>query len=68
MYVREHGRGRVCYVALGHDMRAWGSPHFRQLVRQAVLWAGGVDESAVETWSTRFPLGNGRSIGRRTAR
>ncbi|WPF82241.1 ThuA domain-containing protein [Sanguibacter sp. 4.1] len=62
-YVRDHGRGRVCYVALGHDMRAWGSPYVRQVVRQAVLWAGGVDLADVETWSTRFPLGNGRSLG-----
>ncbi|WP_336707934.1 ThuA domain-containing protein [Oerskovia sp. USHLN155] len=63
VYVREHGQGRVVYVALGHDMRAWGSPHFRQVVRQAVLWAGGVDLDAVASWSTRFPLGNGRFIG-----
>ncbi|WP_104088635.1 ThuA domain-containing protein [Arthrobacter sp. GMC3] len=63
VYVRNHGEGRVVYVALGHDMRAWGNPHFRQLLRQAVLWAGGVTLDSVQTWSTRFPLGNGRFIG-----
>jgi uncharacterized protein len=39
MYVRESGAGRVVYLALGHDMRAWGEPPFRQLVRQALTWA-----------------------------
>ncbi|SDC58702.1 hypothetical protein SAMN05216410_1962 [Sanguibacter gelidistatuariae] len=62
-YVRDHGAGRVCYIALGHDMRAWGSPYFRQLVRQAVLWTGGVEAEDIQSWSTRFPLGNGRFIG-----
>jgi type 1 glutamine amidotransferase len=39
MYVREVGAGRVVYLALGHDMRAWGEPPFRKLVRQALTWA-----------------------------
>jgi type 1 glutamine amidotransferase len=39
MYAREAGAGRVVYLALGHDMRAWGEPSFRQLVRQALTWA-----------------------------
>jgi hypothetical protein len=39
MYAREAGAGRVIYLALGHDMRAWGEPPFRQLVRQALTWA-----------------------------
>jgi uncharacterized protein len=39
LYVREQGRGRVCYLALGHDMRAWGHPLFKQLLVQAVSWS-----------------------------
>jgi type 1 glutamine amidotransferase len=39
MYTREVGAGRVVYLALGHDMRAWGEPPFRRLVRQAMTWA-----------------------------
>ena len=39
MYAREVGAGRVVYLACGHDMRAWGEPGFRQLVRQAMVWA-----------------------------
>ncbi|MFE2429884.1 ThuA domain-containing protein [Streptomyces sp. NPDC059373] len=65
VYVREHGAGRVCYSALGHDPRAWGNPGFRQLVRQAALWAAGVDDDSIRTWSTRWPLGNARTIGDR---
>jgi hypothetical protein len=41
LYAREVGAGRVVYLALGHDMRAWGEPPFRQLVRQALTWAAG---------------------------
>ncbi|MGH3394955.1 MAG: ThuA domain-containing protein [Streptosporangiaceae bacterium] len=43
MYAREVGAGRVVYLALGHDMRAWGEPPFRALVRQALIWASGLD-------------------------
>lgn len=39
LYARTVGAGRVCYLALGHDMRAWGQPPFRALVRQALTWA-----------------------------
>ena len=39
MYAREVSAGRVVYLALGHDMRAWGEPPFRTLVRQALAWA-----------------------------
>jgi type 1 glutamine amidotransferase len=41
MYAREAGAGRVVYLSLGHDMRAWGEPSFRRLVRQAMIWAAG---------------------------
>jgi type 1 glutamine amidotransferase len=40
-YAREVGAGRVVYLALGHDLRAWGEPPFRTLVRQALRWAAG---------------------------
>jgi hypothetical protein len=29
-----------------------------------VLWTAGVAEADIETWSTRWPLGNGRFIDR----
>jgi type 1 glutamine amidotransferase len=62
-YARTHGKGRVCYTALGHDSRAWGNPWFGQLVRQAVLWTAGVPDEDIQSFTTRWPLGNGRTIG-----
>ena len=61
-YAHRHGTGRVFYTALGHDARAWGNPWFRQLLRQSVLWAAGIADEDIATWSTRWPLGNGRTI------
>lgn len=46
LHVREHGRGRVCYLQLGHDMRAWDDPLVRALITRAALWAVG-DKEAV---------------------
>lgn len=39
MYAREHGAGRVVYLALGHDLRSWGTLGFKQLFSRAVQWA-----------------------------
>jgi type 1 glutamine amidotransferase len=38
-HVRQYGEGRVCYIQLGHDMRIWGEPDVRLLVRRAARWA-----------------------------
>jgi type 1 glutamine amidotransferase len=39
VHVRQYGDGRVCYIQLGHDMRIWGEPAVRLLVRRAARWA-----------------------------
>ncbi|HEX4790283.1 MAG TPA: ThuA domain-containing protein [Actinospica sp.] len=39
VHVRTHGAGRVCYLQLGHDLRIWGQPPVRLLVRRAARWA-----------------------------
>jgi type 1 glutamine amidotransferase len=46
LYAREFGAGRVVYLALGHDMRAWGEPPVRALVRQALRWAARLAEES----------------------
>jgi hypothetical protein len=46
LYAREYGAGRVVYLALGHDLRAWGEPPVRALVRQSLRWAAGLKEDA----------------------
>src|SRR6185437_3637543 len=33
------GRRRVCYLQLGHDMRAWDDPFVRTLITRVALWA-----------------------------
>jgi predicted dehydrogenase/type 1 glutamine amidotransferase len=38
VYVRPYGKGRVCYIALGHDQRAFGTPQFQKLVCQGARW------------------------------
>lgn len=39
VYTRQHGRGRVCYLAPGHDRRALARPELAQLIHQAIAWA-----------------------------
>jgi type 1 glutamine amidotransferase len=46
LYTREYGAGRVVYLALGHDLRSWGEPPVRALVRQALRWAAGLKEES----------------------
>jgi type 1 glutamine amidotransferase len=38
VYVRQQGKGRVCYVAPGHDERALRHPAYVRLVHQALAW------------------------------
>lgn len=45
VYVKTYGKGRVAYLALGHDERAFKHPMFRKLARRAVRWAGGFEET-----------------------
>jgi type 1 glutamine amidotransferase len=37
-WTRRQGRGKVAYLALGHDAAVWQLPGFTELVRQAVAW------------------------------
>ena len=39
VYVRQHGRGHVCYVAPGHDRRTLALPSYARLIQQAIAWA-----------------------------
>jgi type 1 glutamine amidotransferase len=40
-YTRSVGRGRVFYIALGHDQQALRNPNVKRLLRQGILWAAG---------------------------
>jgi type 1 glutamine amidotransferase len=39
VYVKEHGAGRVAYLAMGHDARSLDHPTYRTLFTRAVAWA-----------------------------
>jgi uncharacterized protein len=39
VYVKEHGAGRVVYLASGHDARSLGHPTYGTLFTRAVAWA-----------------------------
>ena len=39
VYVKTHGKGRVVYLASGHDARSLDQPTFRTLFNRAVAWA-----------------------------
>ena len=41
LWVREYGRSRLVYDALGHDSRSYDSPAHRELIQRAALWASG---------------------------
>jgi hypothetical protein len=41
LHTRLVGAGRVVHLALGHDLRSWGEPAVRALVRRALCWAAG---------------------------
>ena len=40
-WVRNEGKGRVFYTALGHDENTWKNASFTALLRGAVLWTAG---------------------------
>jgi uncharacterized protein len=41
IWTREFGSGRVYYLALGHDERAYERPEFKALLLRGVEWAAG---------------------------
>ncbi|HEV3255359.1 MAG TPA: PVC-type heme-binding CxxCH protein [Gemmataceae bacterium] len=40
-WVRDQGKGRVFYTALGHDEHTWKNESFHQLLAQGIRWAAG---------------------------
>ena len=39
VYVKQHGAGRVAYLASGHDARSLAHPTYRALFTRAIAWA-----------------------------
>ncbi len=40
-YTKDYGKGKVFFLALGHDERALGHPEFQKMLRRGVDWALG---------------------------
>jgi len=38
VYTRNLKKGKICYLALGHDGRAWDNPNFQKLLNRSVIW------------------------------
>jgi type 1 glutamine amidotransferase len=60
-WVREPGRGRLFYCALGHDARSFTHPVLRDLLTRGIRWAAGLEPVALESEGT--PPGSGGSGG-----
>jgi predicted dehydrogenase len=46
VYVREPGKGKVCYIALGHGEAAFNNPILQKITLRALRWATGAKEKA----------------------
>ncbi len=42
-YVRNEGKGRVAYIALGHSEQAWQHPEFNKLLLRGMRWINGAE-------------------------
>jgi len=42
-FTRPYGKGRVFYLALGHDLRAWNHPEFQRLLMRGLEWTQGAE-------------------------
>jgi hypothetical protein len=46
-WVKEIGRGRLFYSALGHDARSFAHPGLRELLTRGIRWAAGLEPVAL---------------------
>jgi len=42
-YVRTYGKGRICYLANGHNLEVLTNPEMQKLMANAALWCCGID-------------------------
>ncbi len=38
MWTKKYGRGRVCYLSLGHCFQIWQHPEVKKIVRNSLIW------------------------------
>jgi predicted dehydrogenase len=44
IYVRQEGKGRIVYLAMGHGEAAFNHPEFRKIVMRSLRWSTGAKE------------------------
>lgn len=53
-WVKEYGKGRMFYTALGHDEKTWSKPGFHRLLEKGILWSVG-EQKAEALAQLSFP-------------
>jgi uncharacterized protein len=48
VWAKHYGKGRVYNLTLGHNEEVWDDPKFRELARQGIRWALGLDDAWVD--------------------
>jgi uncharacterized protein len=46
IWAHAQGQGRVLYSALGHQAKTYADPRYRELLEQALIWAGRIGDVA----------------------
>ena len=67
-WVRNYGRGRVFYTALGHFDETWRHPGFQATIRNALLWLGGEIPAEATPRAARPTVGAGGVVNAATFR
>ncbi len=63
IYVREEGKGKIVYLALGHGEAAFNHPEFQKAVVRSLRWSNGVKESS-PVWCGVIGYGGAFSMGK----
>ena len=66
VYTKKYGKGTVCYIALGHDERAFNHPSFQQIVLRGVglvtrLKEGKTVRCGIICYGGQFVMGKGHA-------
>ncbi|MFH1743509.1 MAG: ThuA domain-containing protein [bacterium] len=66
VYTKKYGKGTVCYIALGHDERAFKHPSFQQIVIRGAGMVTGLKEGktvrcGIVGYGASFNMGKGHS-------
>lgn len=48
VWTKQHGKGRVCYVSLGHTIQSIKHPAVKQIIQSGLLWAAGVSPIRID--------------------